>query len=192
MASFGPGYVARRVNSVAMGCPGVDELRETCDVARLDNTRARLSDQQWTELHDLLFSSLILEGQPELALVRADLVQGETGATLLDVTEVWQALTSPSNSGVFVRLREMATVCPQPPCESIRERKLNSALAARIGQIDFTPSEAVREEVDLATSALMSADGVIIAGDRFTVQTPAQTVRARTATNVYMRIPPAE
>ncbi len=179
-------FVASRLNSVTTQCPGIAEPQGTCDVVGLDLSRAR-----GLTLGDLQFPSLLNPLAPGHYLVRADLIQGVTG-TMLDITEVWRPLTQAETSGVFVRLRQTPMVCPELPCESIRERKLNSALASRIAEIDYERSGATDDVKAVANDGLMSEDGLIIAGDRYTVDTPVQTVRARTATNAYLRILPSQ
>jgi hypothetical protein len=102
------------------------------------------------------------------------------------VTEAWVAETDAVPHGVFVKVHDGGVKCITAPCESFRERALNSSRFAMIAGIEWAESGVSDAQIESLTTALFEQPhGVIIAGDRVTIDGRA---KGRTATAVYTRL----
>lgn len=99
-------------------------------------------------------------------------------------TEAWLPLTDAPADGVFVKLKDAGVRCITTPCPSTHELKLNASNKTVISAVDFSPSGATDEQIAAAIGAEFG-DGLIIAGDRYTVSGQGGTGKARTATQAW-------
>jgi hypothetical protein len=104
------------------------------------------------------------------------------------ITEAWGAEGSVPAQGAFVRVEDNGLRCLVAPCPSITETTLNTSRVTDIAEIDWAPSGLSDREVSTQIAAMSTPGGVLIAGDRFTVNGPGGTATARTATAVYVRL----
>jgi hypothetical protein len=180
------GHFVSRVNLGSTKCAdGV--YRDACYVADVDLSGLGLSDLDLAKVTEL-------EGAGGQQLIlRGTIGAQRYGAGTLGVfhaTEAWIAGTDGTPDGVVVKVRDNGVRCFAAPCASLTEHKLDSSRSAKIADVDYAPSGASERQIEAAI-ARYSDDGVIIAGDRYTVHENGRTAKGRTATQYWTRVVPA-
>jgi hypothetical protein len=102
------------------------------------------------------------------------------------VSEAWLGQGPNAGDGPFAMAEDTGVRCFTYPCNSIREKKLNSSASAYLADIGWDASGASDEAIGLAAQKLVD-DAVIIAGDRYNVSGPGGRGKARYATNFYLK-----
>ncbi|MCE9571581.1 MAG: hypothetical protein K8W52_00345 [Deltaproteobacteria bacterium] len=124
-------------------------------------------------------------------LLRGTIAKKSFGANgtlgVFKATEAWLPTTDAPADGVFVKLKDAGVRCITTPCPSTHELKLNSSSKAVIADVDFSWSGATDEQIAAAVGAEFG-DGLIIAGDRYTVHGQAGNGKARTATQLWTKV----
>lgn len=180
------GHFVSRVNLASTKCAdGV--YRDACYVADVDLSGLGLSDDDLAKVAEL-------EGAGgQRLLLRGTIGAKAYGAGTLGVfvaTEAWVAGTDSTPDGVFVKLHDNGVRCIAAPCPTLTEKKLNSSRSANLAEVDYSLSGATERQIE-AASAHYFDDGVIIAGDRYTVHQNGRTAKGRTATQYWTRLAPA-
>jgi hypothetical protein len=162
-----------------------------CYTPVLDWSEASLSEAQQSKLLDAAH-----RGAPSGdvdAIVRGRFAP--TNSTTPDpslgrfvITEAWVAEGSLPAQGAFVRVENNGLRCLAAPCPSITETTLNTSLVTDVAEIDWTPSGLSDREVSAQIDAMSTPGGILISGQRYTVQGPSGTAKGRIATAVYARL----
>ena len=76
--------------------------------------------------------------------------------------------------------------CITAPCPSLTEQKLNSNLSANITGVDFEPSGASQDKIDLAQNAMFGGDGLVVVGYR---DYDSRGGKTRTANKFFTKAP---
>jgi hypothetical protein len=177
------GHFVHRVNLGTTRCnDGV--YRASCYVGALDLSKLGLSDSDLGKVTDAA-------GQGGTTL----LLKGTIGTTTIagknvgvfKATEAWLAGTSSTPDGVFVKVHDNGVRCFAAPCSNLEEDKLNSSRNALDADVDYSLSGATERQIDAAV-AKYESDGVIIAGDRYTVRANGHTAKGRTATQYWTKV----
>lgn len=179
------GYYVSRANFEETKCAD-GRYAPTCYVAELDLSPANLPAG-----HGFLGA---IEAGKGLTRGKLDKKRFPNGGQFgrFTASEAWVAGTeSGSTEGVFVKLEQLGIRCAAAPCADKLESKLNSTLTARIAELDFEPSGANEDEIAKAYDALLG-NNLIITGDRYTVQGPGGTAKARTVNQFYLRMAEGE
>lgn len=108
------------------------------------------------------------------------------------VTEAWVADGDGEATGTFVHVQDNRIRCLRAPCPNLTEEVLNLPQTTDIAQVDFAPAGLTVEEAGEYTDAMYGPDGVLVAGDRYTVQVNGSTATGRTATQAYRRLAGAD
>jgi hypothetical protein len=108
------------------------------------------------------------------------------------ITEAWIADGDGAVTGSFVHVEDNGLRCFAPPCSNLTERTLNTSEVTDIAEVDFAPSGLSDAEVDEYTDEMYGPEGVLVVGNRFTVQANGSTADGRTATEAYRRLSDAD
>jgi hypothetical protein len=107
---------------------------------------------------------------------------------VLRVQEVWQAASPEVPSGIFYLVHDLGIRCITHPCLTHAEVELNSILNSRIAGVDLGKVHATGGQVDEATRAMTTKEGVIVAGAHANVSGPAGKAKMLTASQFYLRV----
>jgi hypothetical protein len=170
------GFWFQRVNRSTTICHD-GSVAQRCYVAQVDLSPAGLPPKAG----ELLHGALVVRGRFSSKLFGSFGKLGTFG-----VTEAWRGTFGVQPQGVFVRVKDNGIRCITTPCGSLTERKLNSSLKADIADVDFTPAGLSDSDLEIAVGSL--SEGIIVAGDRFTVSEGSRRAKGRTATAVYTKV----
>lgn len=106
------------------------------------------------------------------------------------VAEAWVAEGDGPAQGAFVHVQDNGRRCFVAPCSNLTEMTLNTSQVTDIADVDFTPSGMSDAERAECTQAMYGPAGILVAGDRYTVQVDGRTAPGRTATQAYRRLGP--
>ncbi|HTJ44498.1 MAG TPA: DUF6748 domain-containing protein [Kofleriaceae bacterium] len=180
------GHFVSRVNLGTTKCnDGV--YRASCYVADVDLSGLGLSESDLgkvTEMEGTFNQRLLLKGTIHSKWY------GSVKVGVFKATEAWLGGTDSTPDGVFVKIHDNGVRCIAAPCATTTEKKLNSSRTANIAGVDYSYSGASEREIE-SLGDLMFTDGVIIAGDRYTVNENGRTAKGRTATQYWTRVVPA-
>jgi hypothetical protein len=183
------GWFLKRLNRDTTICVDGQEA-ESCYAPVLDWSEANLSEDQQSKLIDAANKDATTSGV--YAIVRG--VLAPTNATTRPelgrfvISEAWVAEGEGVSEGAFVRVKDNGLRCFAAPCPSLTETTLNTPRSTNIAELDWTPSGLTDREIETLTGMLASPDGILIAGDRYTVRENGQTALGRTVTNAYERL----
>lgn len=163
---------------------------EQCYTPVLDWSNTGLSEEQRAELLAASQSSAV--SRQVYAIVRGSFAptNSTTQPTLgrFVVTEAWVAEGDAPASGTFVWVHDNGLRCLVAPCPNLTERTLNTSQVTDIADIDFAPAGLTDAEREVCTAAMYGPNGLIVAGQRYTVQANGNTAPGRTATEAYRRV----
>jgi len=192
----------RRCASPTCGGWFVDELNQPttqchdgstadqCYTPELDWSRANLTDEQQGELLEAARTAAT-SGQV-VAIVEG--TYGRTNHTprrelgRFIITEAWIAVGDMPATGTFVWVHDNGLRCFAAPCRSLTERTLNTSQVIDIADVDFAPAGLTDAELETCTAEMYGSEGLIVAGDRYTVQANGNTAPGRTATAAYREL----
>lgn len=183
------GYFVKRVNRPKTRCAdGV--FRSECYVTELDTTAlADLGEEQVADMYAGI-GKVLLRGSIESKPFDGF---GDFGnLAVLTATELWRGGTDNAPKGVFMRISDSGIVCITYPCPTMQEAKLNGYKQTHIAGLDFAPSGASEDQLMAAYEALMTDDGLIVAGYRTSVSGPGGKAKARSVHQYYLRVQPAQ
>ena len=161
------GYFVRRVNQTLTTCANGEQMAE-CYIAGID----------WNGTTQV---------DPDRALIRGTLLTQE-GYGALKVSEVWQAMADATPSGEFYRVRDLGIRCIAAPCETHDEATLNTTIASKIAGVDLPGPEISKPDMEEISKAMISNEGVLMAGSLVDVSGPAGRSKKLKATQLYMRV----
>lgn len=70
----------------------------------------------------------------------------------------------------------------------LTETTLNASQVTNIAEVNFAPAGLSADEIAECTASMYGPAGVLVAGDRYTVQVDGRTAPGRTATQAYRRL----
>ncbi len=178
------GFWVDRVNLGTTKCAD-GSYAQKCYVAELDLTGTGLPEASTDAIRGqghMLGGQLVLRGTVNKKSFGAN---GKLG--VFKATEAWMPTTDAPADGVFVKLKDAGVRCITTPCPSTHELKLNASAKAVIADVDFSWSGATDDQIAAAVGAEFG-DGLIIAGDRYTVHGPGGNGKARTATQMWTKV----
>jgi hypothetical protein len=163
---------------------------DKCYAPELDWSRANLSTEQQDELREAASAGAV-SGQV-VAVVRGTFAptnstpQPALGRFI--ITEAWVAESDGPAAGTFVWVHDNGLRCLVAPCPNLTERTLNTTQVTDIAEVNFAPAGLDDAEVEMCTAAMYGPDGLLVAGERYTVQANGNTAPGRTATAAYLRL----
>ncbi len=178
------GYWLERVNASSTKCHD-GRYADRCYVPTLDTARLGLGEAAVEKINGEI--SALREGNV--------LVRGTFGRRTYEQvgtfgefrpTEAWLGQGPNAPVGPFAMVEDTGVRCFTFPCNSMREKKLNSSASAYLAEIGWDVSGATEEAIGAGVNALVE-NAVIIAGERYSVRGPGGRGKARTATNFYVR-----
>jgi uncharacterized protein DUF6748 len=173
------GFFLEQLNRSTTTCAD-RTAQASCYAPTLDWSEAGLSATQQDKLVGAANRGALADGATGIVRGRF----APTGKFI--VTEAWVSETDAVPAGVFVKVHDGGVKCITAPCESFRERALNSSRFAMIAGIEWAESGVSDLQVENLTTAMFEQPhGIIIAGDRVTIDGRA---KGRTATAVFTRL----
>jgi hypothetical protein len=165
-----------------------------CYTPELDWSSANVSDDQRNQLLEAAGTGAI-SGQV-VAVVRGTFAPNNTTPRpelgRFIITEAWVAEGDGPATGTFVWVHDNGLRCFAAPCPNLTERTLNTSQVTDIADVNFAPAGLTDTEVEMCTNAMYGPDGLIVAGERYTVQANGNTAPGRTATAAYLRLSSTE
>jgi Domain of unknown function (DUF6748) len=104
------------------------------------------------------------------------------------IAEAWVAEGDGAAAGAFVHVKDNGLRCFAAPCSNLTETTLNTSQVTNIADVDFAPSGMSDAEVAQCTEEMYGPIGILVAGDRYTVQVDDRTAPGRTATQAYVQL----
>jgi hypothetical protein len=184
------GWFLERLNRTATVCADGRKASQ-CYTPELDWSNANLSiEQQATMLRACTHP--LSEGV--YAVVRGQFARSNT-TPLPDlgrfvITEAWVAEADVPSDGAFVKLFDNGLRCFAPPCPSLTEVTMNLTRTTDIAGIDWTTSGLTAEQIEECTGDLVTPDGLLVAGYRYTYSENGSAATGRTVTAAYQRLLP--
>jgi hypothetical protein len=184
------GWMIQRLNQSVTRCSD-GRLAATCYTPVLDWSQANLPEPQQAVLLDACTE---YAGSPGVyAIVRGKFARmnhttprPELGRFV--ITEAWLAENDALSTGTFVGVKDNGVRCFVAPCPSFAETALNLPTTTNIAAVDFTPAALTEREVEECTQLMSGPTGILVAGDRYTVNVDGRTADGRTATAAYYRL----
>lgn len=178
------GYWIKRVNASSTKCFD-GRYADQCYVPTVDTTRLGLGEAALSKVNGAIDGSangaVVLRG-----VFTRKVWQGVGTFGEFRASEAWLGQGANIPEGPFVMAEDTGVRCFTFPCNSIREKKLNSSATAYLAEIGWDASGADEELIGTAATKLVD-DAVIFAGERYNVTGPGGRGKARTATNFYFR-----
>jgi hypothetical protein len=158
---------------------------DRCYAASADWSQLGLGEGGMAKVYDAL-------NQPNRSLlVRARIGTKDWGSGLggfaeLRATEAWLSQGPNEATGPIAKVEDSGIRCIAAPCPSLREKKLNSRVEADIAELGWDRAGVSDEQIGEALEG-MHGDGLIVAGERYTVSGPAGEAKARSVTQFWLR-----
>ena len=166
-------------------------------VSRVNLPRTLCIDGRWAK--ECYVAEIAWEDQPEIdpsrrALLRGTIVprpaQGADRRRRLGVfrvTESWMSASNRTPVGTFYRATDRNVRCITYPCQTHHAAKLNSTESRDIAGVDLSGIGAPNDLVSEASTAMTTADAIIVAGYWIRVSGPGGKADALKATQFYTR-----
>lgn len=184
------GWFVRRLNQPTTTCHDGSTATQ-CYTPVLDWSTANVPDSQQQQLTDAARTSAasgqvyaIVRGH--LAATNSTTPQPQLGE--LVVAEAWVAEADGAATGAFVHVKDNGLRCLVAPCSNLTETTLNTSQVTNIADVDFGPSGMTEAQRAECTQEMYGPDGILVAGNRYTVQVDGRTADGRTATQAYLRL----
>ncbi len=163
---------------------------EWCYAASQDTSRLGLGEVGVGRYTEALNSAALADSTK--VLVRAVVGSKDWGGGLgsfanLRPSEAWVGQGPNVAAGPLAKIEDSGIRCITAPCPSLRERKLNSSVKADIAELGWDRSGATDEQIGEALDR-MHTDGLIVSGYRTTVSGPAGDAKARSVTQLWLRV----
>jgi hypothetical protein len=183
------GWFLKSLNQPATTCHD-GQSAERCYTPELDWSSAGVPDSEQSELLDAARTSTI-SGQV-YAIVRGGFASTNTTPRpelgRFVVADAWLAEGDGAARGTFVHVQDNGVRCFVAPCPNLTERTVNTPQVTSIADVDFAQAGLSADEVAECTASMYGPDGLLVAGDRYTVQVDDRTAPGRTATQAYRRL----
>lgn len=186
------GWFLSRVNRTTTQCHD-GRVATSCYTPVLDWSRAGLASAQQDAM--LQACSQGARSSSVYAVVRGQFARRNTTTPRPElgrfvISEAWLAEGDAASAGAFVKLRDNGLRCFAAPCPSLTEVTLNMASTTDIAGLDWAPSGMTDDQITECTGDLITADGLMVAGSRYTMTENGTTANGRTVTVAYQRLLP--
>lgn len=184
------GWFLGRLNQSMTRCHDGRYAAE-CYTPVLDWSVAGLSEEQQTEMLDKCDE---YAGAPGVyAIVRGHFVRTSSTTQRSDlgrfvITEAWLSENDAVSGGAFVRVKDNGIRCFAAPCPSLTEETLNTTRTTDIAGLDFTPAGMTELQVEECIQWTFAPDGLLVAGDRYTIEANGVFAQGRTVTSGFYRL----
>lgn len=184
------GWFFTRLNQTMTQCHD-GSVATSCYAPVLDWSKAGLSSDQQDALLQACSQSAL--SSSVYAIVRGQFARRNTTTPRPDlgrfvINEAWVAEGDAASAGAFVKVWDNGLRCFAPPCPSLTELTLNLGSTTDIAGLDWTPSGMTDDQIAECTGDLVTADGLVVAGDRYTMTENGVTAPGRTVTVAYQRL----
>lgn len=183
------GWFLKSLNQSTTTCHD-GSTADRCYTPVLDWSNANVPEPQQNQLLDAARTSAT--SGHVYAIVRGTFAptnstpQPQLGRFVL--AEAWVAEGDGAAQGTFVHVKDNGRRCFVAPCPNLTETTLNTSQVTNIADVDFAPSGMSDAEVAECTQSMYGPVGLLVAGDRYTVQVDGRTAPGRTATQAYQRL----
>jgi hypothetical protein len=186
------GWFITRLNQATTKCNDGTSA-PTCYTPVLDWSQSNLPEAQRTALLDectqyASFPGVYAIVRGKFARTNHTTPRPELGRFV--ITDAWLAENDAVSSGTFVNVKDNGVRCFVAPCPSFTETSLNLGTTTDIADVDFTPAALTAPQVEECQQLMATPTGLIVAGDRYTVDVDGRTADGRTATAAYYRLTP--
>jgi eight-cysteine-cluster-containing protein len=174
------GYWVSRVNRTDTRCFD-GRYAASCYVAEIRWSSLGVNQETVDKINGTIHAaSVVMRG----SVVGKTFTTGRLGE--FKPSEAWLGQGPNPPAGPFAIVEDTGVRCITSPCNSMREKKLNSSAAAVIAELGWEAAGVSDEMIGTAITELFVHD-LIVAGDRYTVHGPGGTAKARTVTQYYTR-----
>ena len=181
------GIFVQSVNHLTTRCAD-GKLRPECYVAEVNLAALSLPPDEEGPIRDSIQNgTVLLKGQ-----LTSKPFGPLGGPGEFETAEVWQAATDARPTGSFFRALDTGVVCIAAPCLSFQEFKLNSFAERAIVGVDLSLVGASDKQLANASKALLTADGILVAGIHTAVTGPAGEASALVASQFYLAVQPGK
>ena len=184
------GWFLKQLNQSTTTCHD-GSTADRCYTPELDWSNANVPEPQQSKLLDAASTSAT--SGDVYAIVRGTFArtnhtthQPRLGRFV--IAEAWVAEGDGAAQGTFVHVRDNGKRCFVAPCTNLTETTLNTSQVTDIAEVDFVPSGMTDAEVAQCTQSMYGPLGILVAGDRYTVNVDGRTAPGRTATQAYLRL----
>lgn len=184
------GWFLERLNRWATRCHD-GQNATSCYTPVLDWSEAGLTDEQRATMLGACGRGAVLDGVHAIVRGRFAPTNSTTPAPRMGrfvITEAWVAENEAVSDGTFVRVADNGIRCVTSPCPSVTEMTLNTSASIDIAAVDFAPAALTEDEVATCVDRMATPEGIMVAGDRYTVEGDAGSAPARSATAAYYRL----
>lgn len=184
------GWFVNRLNQGLTRCHD-GRYAPTCYTPVLDWSEIKLSDSKKDVLLDACNKDAVSQGVFAIVSGRIDPLNSTTPSPTMGrfvINEAWVAVNEALSGGAFVRVKDNGIRCITSPCPSVTETTLNMPQIANISEIDWKPGKFSEEQIGACIDWMSTADGLLIAGTRYTVPDTGTPALARTATAAYYKL----
>lgn len=176
------GYWVSRVNTSKTRCAD-GAWAESCYVAEARWSLLGVNETTLASIQDRLHTGSVV--------MRGTVGSKDFGGSIgrlgeFKPTEAWLGQGPNAPSGPLAMVEEVGVRCSTTPCNSFREKKLNSSATAPLAELGWDEAGVSDDQIGRAINELFVRN-VIIAGDRYTVRGPGGSAKARTVTQYYTR-----
>ena len=188
------GWFVNRLNQSLTRCHD-GRYAPTCYTPVLDWSEIKLSDSKKDVLLDACYKGAVSQGVFAIVSGRLDPLNSTTLIPTMGqfvIHEAWVAVNEAVSSGAFVRVKDNGIRCITSPCPSVTEETLNMPQIADISAIDWKPGKFSEEQIGACIDWMSTTDGLLIAGNRYTVADKGSFAIARTATAAYYQLTDAQ
>jgi len=181
------GWFLKQLNQPTTTCHD-GRTADRCYTPVLDWTDVNVPEPQRAELLDAARTgtttghvTAIVRGA--FASTNAETPRPELGRFIIG--EAWVADGDGAAQGTFVHVVDNGLRCFAPPCTNLTEQTLNTSQVTDSADVDFESAGLSDTEIAEYTALMYGSEGIVVAGDRYTVQNDGRTASGRTATQVY-------
>jgi hypothetical protein len=177
------GIFVQSVNLLTTRCAD-GKLRPECYVAEVNLAALNLPpDEEVAVREHIQNGTVLLKGRLASKPFTPLGAPGE-----FEAAEVWQAATDARPTGFFFRALDSGVVCIAAPCLSFQEFKLNAFAQRAIAGVDLRLVGASDKQLADADEALLTTDGILVAGTHTVVSGPAGDAPALVASQFYLAV----
>jgi len=172
------GWIVNPVNQHKLRCTD-GTVRKECYVGTDEVNIPNLTDKQLNELRQMMSASR--------ALIYGNL-SNKVEYGLLEINAAWLGAGSQPAEGKFVSVSDNGIRCITYPCPTYDAKLLNRRSVKSIASYDLREVDAGKDQLALAQGAVLTDDGLHLAGKFVEVSGPAGVAQGIKASQFYLKL----